>query len=401
MSSAGPSVRHLAIEATRLLQEWRGIGRYVRNLLREFAEQRSALRFTFFVDTRDAVEAMRRYLDTVHPTLNTRSWIETIDRLPSSDADVVWYPWNFVTTPARVGTMVVTVHDIAPMLQLDHRWWKLIKRAKYRARFRRTTTLAHAIVTDSAFSRDELVRWLGVEGSRVSVTALAADDLPLTVADEASSLERCGVAGPFFLCVGGQDARKNLRTLYEAMDHLWARGVHIPLVQCGPAPARETRNRLRRSPWLQHVGYVSDAQLVWLYRHCTALMFPSRYEGFGLPVLEAMRAGAPVICSGESSLPEVAGNAAQYVAWHDARAMGDAMQRLADTPAERERLRAAGRHRADLFTWAATARETLLAFERAMISRGVLLRPAPEPSAALAAPAVIGAAPGLHGAHDA
>lgn len=371
MSSLEPAVQHLAIESTRLLREQRGMGRYVRNLVREFALQRPSLRFTLYVRDHRETEAVRQLLETMHPTLNARSWIEPVTALPASIADVVWYPWNFVTVPARTATMVVTVHDIAPMLQHDHRWWKVLKRAKYRARYRRTVQRAHAIVTDSAFSRGELMNKVAVAGDRISVTLLAADDLPLHMADDDAPLRAAGVGGPFFLTVGGQDARKNLPTLYAAMQRLWARGCRVPLVQCGPAPARETRALLGRAPWLRHVGYVNDAQLVTLYRRCTALVFPSRYEGFGLPVVEAMQAGAPVICTRESSLPEVAGSAARFVPWHDSEQMAEAMEELSSHESMRAGLRAAGRQQAAAFTWAATARDTLLAFERAWHRRGI------------------------------
>lgn len=413
MPALATAVHHVAVESTRLLQEQRGIGRYVRNVLREFATQRPLLRFTFFVTGSGDTARLRALLDTLHPSLNDRSWIEPADRLPHTDADIVWYPWNFVTAPAREATMVVTMHDIAPMLQLDHRWWKVLKRAKYRSRYRRTVNMAHAIVTDSLFSRDELVNKLQADASRISVTLLAADDLPLHAADDLSPLEQAGVSGAFFLTVGGQDARKNLGTLYEAMQALWARGVRIPLLQCGPAPARETRALLGNTPWLRHVGYVSDAQLATLYRRCTALVFPSRYEGFGLPVAEAMRAGAPVICTRESSVPEVAGDAAHYVPWQDAAQMADAMQQLAEHEAMRAGLREAGRHRSALFSWAATARDTMVAFERAISERGVMTLhatplPAVPPSplspplpTPLTAPAVVAAAPRLHRTHDA
>lgn len=409
MPSLEPAVQHLAIESTRLLREQRGMGRYVRNLVREFATQRASLRFTLYVHDRRETEAVRQLLDGMHPTLNARTWIEPVTALPASPADVVWYPWNFVSVCAHTATMVVTVHDIAPMLQHDHRWWKVLKRAKYRARYQRTVRRAHAIVTDSAFSRGELVDKVAVAADRISVTLLAADDLPLHLADDDTPLRTADVVGPFFLTVGGQDARENLPTLYEAMHRLWSRGCRVPLVQCGPAPARETRALLGRAPWLRHVGYVTDAQLVTLYRRCTALVFPSRYEGFGLPVAEAMRAGAPVICTRESSLPEVAGSAARFVPWHDAEQMAQAMEELSMHESLRAGLRAAGRQQAAAFSWATTARDTLLAFERAWHGRGIHRLPvafppdavaAPSLAPALAPPAVEAAAPRLHRAHD-
>ncbi|WP_396207115.1 glycosyltransferase family 4 protein [Gemmatimonas sp.] len=403
-----PTLGHLAVEATRLVHERRGIGRYVRSMLPEFAVQRPALRFTLFVAHRRDIAALREELSRLHPSLNTRTWIETVDRLPHTDAGVAWYPWNFISPPAHSATCIATVHDIAPMLQLDHRWWKVLKRAKYRARYGRTLDRAHGVLAISHFTREELLDKTDADPTRITVTPLAADDLPIDVADDVTPLEDARVSGPFFLTVGGQDGRKNLTTVYAAMDALWARGVRVPLVQCGPSLARETRDRIGRAPWLRHVGFVNDAQLVTLYRRCSALVYPSRYEGFGLPVLEAMRMGAPVICSSESSLPEVAGAAAQYVRWDDAEEMSRTMERMASEPALRAALGAAGRQRAALFSWRSTAAQTLMVFEATTGARRVVDEPlatprvvpvgSPEP---LTAPAVIRAATGLHGAHDA
>lgn len=398
---------HLAIEATRFPAERRGIGRYVRSLLREFAKQRPSLRFTLFVARTRDVAAVRAELDHLHPTLNTRTWVETVDRLPYTDADVAWYPWNFITVPTVHARHVVTVHDIAPMLQLDGRWWKFFKRAKYRARYARTLAMADGVVTVSQFSREELLEKTDAEAARISVTPLAANDLPFAAADDSTPLEWAGVSGAFFLTVGGQDDRKNLETVYDAMDRLWTRGVCIPLVQCGPSISACTRARMAQSPWLRHVGFVSDAQLVTLYRRCRALLYPSRYEGFGLPVLEAMTAGAPVICSDESSLPEVAGAAARYVSWHDAEEMSHTMQRVALDAPLRAALRAAGRQRATLFAWSTTAQATLLAFEGTLPARNAvaLTRVTPElaPFSSrepLTTPTVIGATARLHRSHD-
>ncbi len=360
----GPLLRHLGVEATRLLQEKRGIGRYVRNLLRDFAEQHPTLRFTLYVAHADDEQPLRALLSSLSASLVSRCRIERVDRLPASEADVVWYPWNFVTTAARSATMVVTIHDLAPMLRHDHRWWKVMKRFKYRRRYERTLRHAHAIVTDAECIRQEIISRLGADMHRITAVPLAADDLPLDT-PPAIAVAPAVPAGPFFLCVGGQDARKNLPALYRAMALLHARGVAVPLVQCGPAPSRETRAVLARSPWLRHVGYVSDEQLVALYRRATALVFPSRYEGFGLPVLEAMRLGTPVICGISSSLPEVAGDAAEYCDVTEAASLADAMERLLNESARAALLRERGQQRAAQFSWATTARLTFEAFERA------------------------------------
>lgn len=359
-------VRHLAVETTRLLRERRGIGRYVRNVLRELTVQQPQLQFTLFVQRTSEIAAMRDLLDGLYPGLGAWARIEPIGELARTDADIVWYPWNQLTVPHPRATMIATVHDLAPMHRHDHRWWKVLKRAKYHRRYARTLARAHGILTISEFSRREVLDRFDVPPDKVSVTLLAADDLTLSTSGDMSSLDRAACGAGFFLSVGGQEARKNLTTLYTAMDRLWARGIEIPLVQCGPGLSRETRARRAQAPWLRHLGYVTDAQLVTLYRHATALVFPSRYEGFGLPVLEAMRAGGVVVCSTASSLPEVAGNAALTVPWDDAEALAHAMQRVYDDATLRAQLQAGGPLHAAAFSWARTASETFSAMQRAV-----------------------------------
>lgn len=369
---------HLAIEATKLLGERRGIGRYVRNLLRQFVQQRPGMRFTMYVSRLDDAAPLIELLASWHEMIPARTSIALIDTLPETDADVVWYPWNLITKAAR-RPMVVSTLDLAPMLQLDDQWWRVLKRLKYRRRYQRTAAMATAVLTISEFSKREIVERLQVDPSRVSVTLLAADDLPLddlSLAETRPPLPAHAAtpSGPFFLTVGGQEGRKNLRTLYEAMALLHAHGMTVPLVQCGPGMSPATRALYGAAPWLTHVGYVTDEQLVALYRRATALVFPSRYEGFGLPVLEAMRVGGAVICADASSLPEVAGEAALRFAWNDARALTAQMMRVLQEPGLRDALIADGHAQAARFSWAKTAADTLACFDRAAahgVSRAV------------------------------
>lgn len=355
---------HLAIEATKLLGERRGIGRYVRNLLRQFVLQRPAMRFTMYVARLDDTAPLQALLASWHEQLAARTTIALLDTLPETEADLVWYPWNLITRAAPT-PMVVSTLDLAPMLRLDDQWWRVLKRLKYRRRYQRTAARATAMLTISAFSKREIVERLQVDPSRVSVTLLAADDLPLDEAPAPLPALASAITGPFFLTVGGQEGRKNLRTLYEAMALLHAQGIAVPLVQCGPSMSPATRALYGTAPWLTHVGYVTDAQLVALYRRASALVFPSRYEGFGLPVLEAMRAGGAVICADASSLPEVAGDAALRFAWHDAPALAAQMLRVLHEPMLRDTLVARGRAQAARFSWAETAAQTLACFDRA------------------------------------
>jgi glycosyltransferase involved in cell wall biosynthesis len=228
---------------------------------------------------------------------------------------------------------------------------------------------ADMLIADSHFTSDEIRRVLGVPRDRIRVVHLAADDRPVPAAtDDRATLERLGVRRPYLLSVGADDRRKNLDLLQRVMDRLAVTLPELTLVQVGP----------RRRSWLgsdptqagtQTLGFVTDEALTALYRSAAALVMPSRYEGFGLPVLEAMRLGTPVICTRASSLPEVAGPAAAWVDPGDAEAFAEAFAKtitsVVTDGATSARLRAGGELRATLFSWDETARRTLQVFDEA------------------------------------
>ncbi|MCC6243946.1 MAG: glycosyltransferase family 4 protein [Gemmatimonadaceae bacterium] len=367
---------HIGVEASKLVRERRGIGRYVRNVLRHLPQVRPGVRLTLFLKSMADEAAVREQLTALDETLLTHCRFAPLSALPNTDADVVWYPWNWLHPQAGRAAMVTTICDLVPMLQLDHRWWKVIKRAKYRRRFRRTAEFSDLLITISAFTAHEVERYLGVPFAQMRVTLLAADDLATHTDAPATTPEKLGVVGPFFMAVGAQEARKNLQVLFRAMALLHARGVTAPLILCGPGGPLASIAKRERAPWLRFAGYVSDAELGAMYRAATALVFPSRYEGFGLPALEAMAAGGRVICANASSLPEVVGNAALTFEWNDAEALAAHMQRLLDDPVERQAKAQSALAQASRFTWAQTASETLDAFDeaarRAAVRRGAV-----------------------------
>jgi glycosyltransferase involved in cell wall biosynthesis len=364
---------HIGVEATKLVRERRGIGRYVRNVLRQLPTVRDDVRFTLFVRRPEDKGLLPEQLAALDTHLAARCVIEEVNALPDSNVDVVWYPWNWLHPLARRAAMVTTICDLVPMLQLDHRWWKVIKRAKHRRRFRTTAKYSDVIITISAFTAREVERYLGVPFGRMRVTLLAADDLELhdaaLHAQRPQVLDTLGVNGPFFMAVGAQEARKNLQVLFRAMSILHANGATAPLVLCGPGGPLAAIAQRTREPWLKFAGFVSDHELGAMYRDATALVFPSRYEGFGLPALEAMAAGGRVICANASSLPEVVGDAALTFEWNDAETLASHMQRLLDDPALRECKAQESLRQAARFTWRETARETLAAFDEAIARR--------------------------------
>jgi glycosyltransferase involved in cell wall biosynthesis len=181
-----------------------------------------------------------------------------------------------------------------------------------------------------------------------------------------------GGGGDFWLAVGTLEPRKNYETLLDALDLYWQRSAQpMPLRIAGGGgwksdALKEHLATLEAKGRVQRLGYVSDADLLRLYGEAQALIFPSWYEGFGLPVLEAMGQGVPVICSDRASLPEVGGDAAVYIDPASAESICGAMLALEADPARRARLAVAGRQQAARFSWERTARQTLDFYRRVL-----------------------------------
>jgi glycosyltransferase involved in cell wall biosynthesis len=208
---------------------------------------------------------------------------------------------------------------------------------------------ARDVITVSEFSRGELRELLDVE--RVSVVPGGVDPSFSPAADTGRARSGLGLARPYVLCVASHTARKNLTALAPAARALAGDGIDV-VVAGGRRPQFAAEQGLGE---LRLLGHVPDELLPGLYAGAEAFALPSHYEGFGLPVLEAMAAGTPVVAANTAALPETCGNAARLVA-PDGEAIRDALVALLRDAAERERLRAAGLQRAAGFSWERTAR---------------------------------------------
>lgn len=289
---------------------------------------------------------------------------EPVARMAAAAPDLWWFPWNFVSPLPRSGPIVVTIHDVAPLAVPDPRLRALYRNWLWRRRYAHAAQHATLVIADSAFTASEVTSRLGVAPDRIRVVLLAVDDAPLPPpADDASTLVRLGVTRPFVLTVGAADRRKNIRLAEAAVGAAVAGGAAVSLVQAGP---RKRGARTASAPWNHPLGFVPADDLASLYRTATALVVTSTYEGFGLPMLEAMRLGTPVIASRAASLPEVGGDAVAWFPPGDLDGLVAHIRRLATDASERTRLAAAGRERAARFSWDATARGTLAAFDEAL-----------------------------------
>jgi glycosyltransferase involved in cell wall biosynthesis len=201
----------------------------------------------------------------------------------------------------------------------------------------------------SEFSKRELVDLLGVAPDRVTVVPEGVDERFRPDADPAAAIVTHGLRLPYVLVVGTVSTRKNLSLLEAAAKAL--RGLGVDLVVAG-----SDRRYLRASAVpLRRLGYVADEHLPGLYAGARALAMPSLYEGFGLPCLEAMACGTPVVATSSGALPEVVDDAGLLIEPGDADAFADALVAAACDERVRERLSDAGRGRAAAFTWDRTA----------------------------------------------
>jgi glycosyltransferase involved in cell wall biosynthesis len=353
----------IAVEATRLEREVRGIGRYVRAVLPRLLQQRPDLQLVLFAKPARGVVSLADWVAR-DPKLRGRVTVQHVRGMARAPADVYWYPWNVVRPAPRNGASVVTVHDIAPVAMPDPRWLAWRKNLRWRLRFKRSTRVATLMLADSAFTAAEMQRVLGADVERIRVVPLAADDFDIaSCAGDAAVLARLGVKAPYVLTVGAAEKRKNHALLERAMCDVVGNHPEATLVLAGPR--RHAKASADCAPWMHTLGFVSDADLAALYRGAAAFVMPSTYEGFGLPVLEAMRMGTPVICANASSLPEVAGDAALWVTPDDPAELARAISRVLDDESLRRTMRMESLRRSDVFSWDETTRATLQAFDEA------------------------------------
>lgn len=272
--------------------------------------------------------------------------------------------------PSASCPVVVTVHDLIPYVLPQTCSRKYLER--FLARMPDICARSALILTVSYHTRKDLCRILGVPETKVVVIPEAPEPCyhPRPFAEaNALAAERYGLTGPFLLYVGGFSPRKNLATLLSAYAAVRSDlPDHPPLVLAGGLDPSGQRlvDRVRDLGLAGEVvfpGFVPLADLPYLYRAARLFVYPSLYEGFGLPPLEAMACGTPVIASRESSLPEVVGNAGILIDPYDEDELAAALLKVGSDPETRETLRQQGLKRSRTFSWRRTAAETLLAYE--------------------------------------
>jgi len=360
----------IAIAAWHLRDFNVGLGRYSRALIEALGRVDAENQYEILMPDSSYTFPDRpnmRYRLIRFPVFKRRFW-EQVAPVLAGRYDLLHFPYDSCVAWKR-GAFVVTVHDVKPLIfgaktgrsspNLNRLMEGLLVRDKW--------AMIDHVLTDSHCSRRDIVERLGVPAARITVVYPGVERERFGPA--VASTDEGEPSRPYVLCVAGADPTKNVETLVEAFARLpqQLRDAH-DLVLVGDFRRRlDLRERIERTGIEKQTvftGVISDDRLVRLYQRATLFVFPSLYEGFGFPVLEAMACGCPVISSNASSLPEVAGDAAVLVDPSDCEGLARRMELVLTDAALRQGLRERGLERAAQFSWDRTARETVAVYRQ-------------------------------------
>lgn len=287
--------------------------------------------------------------------------------LKSLKADLVHFGKDHQPVWYR-GRTITTMHDLTTARFYNPaKFWPVFKfkQLVYRWVVRRVARQSAALLTGSRFVKDELVKFAGISPDKVTVTYEAADQIiekPVIVPDLRGK--------PFIMYVGRPTPHKNLERLVKAFALLRERQPDLLLALAGKKDVNYRRiERRARKKGIKNVvftDFVGEGQLRWMYENCAAYVFPSLSEGFGLPGLEAMVHGAPVVSSNATCLPEIYGDAARYFDPLDVTAMANAINEVLTDKNLRSRLIDDGRAQAAKYSWQQTAEQTLKVYDKVL-----------------------------------
>lgn len=355
-----------------------GVRRYASELLDGLVRVNPCDTIAVFGAPSDATlphTVLRRSVQQIFPTNLGWSLIDLPRAIRTEGLDVFHAP--AYTAPLHSAhPLALTIHDVS--YERHPEWYPYRRDAVRRWFYRRSARTADVVITDSDFSRSEIAAAYGIDARYIKVVPLGVGSPFL-----ASTRPRPeDVKQPYVLHVGDLHVRRNLRTLVRALGRLPSISAEIPqplLVLAGTD--RGERDNIeaearRAKIQIQFAGAVSDEALASLYAGAAAFVYPSRYEGFGLPLLEAMACGAPVVGARAGAIPEVVGDAGILVDPDDEVEMAAWIARLMTDDDLADGLRRAGQARAMDYTWERTARQTIDAYQEAINRIAEARRPA-------------------------
>ncbi len=353
-----------------------GIGRYIRSLLPYLADDQG-----FSLTLLGSEDGLNKYgmfnsdrirvVECSAKIYSLKEQFELAMKIPKA-CDLFWSPhYNTPLFPIRAKRRVVTIHDVFHLAFFN--MLTLPQKAYARLMFNAAARLSDKIITDSEFSKSEIIRYTGIEAGKLRVVPCGIDKKTFKIIDDKDSLQHikrsCNLPDQFVLFVGNLKPHKNLTTLLKAFDIL----IHEKAVDCGLvivgkkegfisgdsdintmiANSRNLRERVTLT------GYIEDKDVPAIYNLASVFVLPSLYEGFGLPPLEAMACGCPAIVSDIASIREVCGDAAYYVDPHDANAIAQGLYDVLTDESLRMDLLRKGADRVKLFNWQDSAHQLM------------------------------------------
>ena len=362
---------HIGIDCRLPSYRMGGISRYTLQLIQALERIGGEERYTIF----HKYDEKRSFLppqggrfsrsDLLTPAHHRLERIALTIELLRHRLDVFHSP-DFIPPALATARRIITIHDLTFLYYPD--LLTAEARRYYADQIEWAVTVVDHIIADSDATRNDIIRLLGVVPERVTTIHLAADDTFSTDYDPTAirqTAREYGVGEGFLLFVGTLEPRKNLGMLLGAYHRLRKeRGVIVPLVLVGSKGwfyenIFQEIARLDLADSVRHLTGIPDVKLAHLYRAAGVLVFPSWYEGFGLPALEAMHGGCPVVCANRGSLPEVVGNAGILLDPDDADGWVGAIEKVLRDSALAEQMRLAGLAQARKFSWDKTAEATL------------------------------------------
>lgn len=276
----------------------------------------------------------------------------------------------------RVSPVVITVHDIIPYLLRRDRRLSIYRHPVHRF-FDRLSLLrlkkAQAIIADSGYTREMLVEHLAISEKKIQVVPLGVNKKlfrPTEAPDGLLSKYGLNRDTQYIIYVGSEDPRKNLEVLLNALARIRKDRGNVQLLKIGAARFMDERQRVLHAireldleDRVRFIDQVTEEELAYFYSLAAVFAFPSKYEGFGLPTLEAMACGTPVVASKASSIPEVVGDAGLLVSPEDPKAWAEAILSVLDNPGLGEKMAADGLERASEFSWERTAERTIEVYQ--------------------------------------
>lgn len=305
-------------------------------------------------------------------------WKEILIGTPYPYTNLIKDPLDLYFAPHFAGIpkngfpkMVVTIHDLVFMKFPEHRGALsdfYLKRTKI------AIEKSQQIIADSLSTKKDLIDLLGVSSNKIKVVSLGVDHLFKKINNQKEIVLRTqkyiDLGQKYILAVGNLEPRKNLSVIVKAFSLLPLKlQQQYKIVFVGGkgwnnSRLQQTIHDHNLSSKVIFTGFVKDEDLPYIYNRASVFIYPSLYEGFGLPPLEAMACGTPVICSNTSSLPEVVGRAGLLINPQDETEIAQAMKKILNSPLLAQKLSAKGQKQAEKFSWAKTARETLAVFHK-------------------------------------